>query len=430
MSVLAPLHLPALRCRMGDWIYYVTCLSFNDVAERISLASEVYTSESLNDLIQRALTGRASSIGYYLKTQPQHFFNSIIVGVWGGQPEWLDIRITSSEFLELENFSQDETTNISETIGVLRLSGQEKLFAIDGQHRVAAIREVLDSDSDMFTPHLSVDEVSIIFVGHDKSREGTQRTRRLFSTLNRYAKPVSKGEIISLDEDDAFAITTRQLAEDHPLLRGRRASPSKQTRIVRADKSSFTTLLTVYDIAEVLTLNRHPNWNKRFLTNIKPPDDVINEIHTVCDIFWTAMMDEFPAVAEVAATSIESNVAGKYRTITGGHLLFRPIGQMAFARAIRLLEDTGVKTASAVKTLSTLDFELSSKLWSKLLWNSVSNTMITNPKSRDVAAELMLYMKGYQTESGLLGRYQAAVGDETATLPDRAVLGRAKRSVR
>jgi len=42
------------------------------------------------------------------------------------------------------------------------------------------------------------------------------RTRRLFTTLNKTAKAVTKGEIIALDEDDVMAIVVRNLVENHP----------------------------------------------------------------------------------------------------------------------------------------------------------------------------------------------------------------------
>jgi hypothetical protein len=43
----------------------------------------------------------------------------------------------------------------------------------------------------------------------DVERKGLQGTRRLFTTLNRYAKHVHKTEILALDEADAMAILTR-----------------------------------------------------------------------------------------------------------------------------------------------------------------------------------------------------------------------------
>ena len=50
------------------------------------------------------------------------------------------------------------------------------------------------------------DEVSVIFVAHEATSQGLERTRRLFTTLNKTDRPVSKGDIIALDEDDVVAI--------------------------------------------------------------------------------------------------------------------------------------------------------------------------------------------------------------------------------
>ena len=56
-------------------------------------------------------------------------------------------------------------------------------------------------------PELGDDELAVIFIAHHTDSAGKERSRRLFTTLNKNAKPVSKGEIIALDEDDAMAIT-------------------------------------------------------------------------------------------------------------------------------------------------------------------------------------------------------------------------------
>ncbi len=43
-----------------------------------------------------------------------------------------------------------------------------------------------------------------------------QKYRRLFSNLNRYAKPTDQATNIIMDEDDTFAILTRRLITDKP----------------------------------------------------------------------------------------------------------------------------------------------------------------------------------------------------------------------
>ena len=73
-----------------------------------------------------------------------------------------------------------------------------------GKHRLIGIKEAVDED-----PELGEDELSIIFITH--RTEEKERSRRLFTTLNKNAVRVSKGEIIALDEDDTIAITVRDL---------------------------------------------------------------------------------------------------------------------------------------------------------------------------------------------------------------------------
>jgi len=60
---------------------------------------------------------------------------------------------------------------------------------------------------------------SVQFSSHNNKTERVAKTRRLFATLNRYAKPVSLTEIIALDEDDVVALTCRDLLENHPLFK-------------------------------------------------------------------------------------------------------------------------------------------------------------------------------------------------------------------
>lgn len=91
-------------------------------------------------------------------------------------------------------------------LGVLELNGDEKIFPVDGQHRVEGIKKVVN-ESDKYND----EQIPVIFIGHKTDDAGMQRSRRLFSTLNRYAKPVSMRDIIALDEDDVVAIASQRL---------------------------------------------------------------------------------------------------------------------------------------------------------------------------------------------------------------------------
>ena len=74
-------------------------------------------------------------------------------------------------------------------MGILKLSGKEKLFAIEGQHRVEGIKRLAEQIGDEEFGKMP-DELCVIFVAHKRSPAGMRRTQRLFSTLNRHTKPV------------------------------------------------------------------------------------------------------------------------------------------------------------------------------------------------------------------------------------------------
>jgi DNA sulfur modification protein DndB len=151
----------------------------------------------MSEWIQRKLKeGRSKEIAEYLIREPQRFFNSLVVSIYGGNPSWHSF----SNFKPLADDIDlaEIPTDVEASVGFLSFTGQEKMFAIDGQHRLAGMKEAVVSQ-----PALGADEVSLVLVAHQTSKSGLERTRRLFTTLNKTARPVGKGEIIALDENDA-----------------------------------------------------------------------------------------------------------------------------------------------------------------------------------------------------------------------------------
>ena len=96
------LIVPALRAHMGDWIYYVTFLRMDQIANQIRLARDIHPSNVLRDMIQREITKRAGQISDYLLKQPQRFFNSLIVGVYGGSPDWYELEVGTNPLFDAE----------------------------------------------------------------------------------------------------------------------------------------------------------------------------------------------------------------------------------------------------------------------------------------------------------------------------------------
>jgi DNA sulfur modification protein DndB len=378
------LVIPALRAHMGDWIYYVAFMKMRDIAERISVAEEIHTSKSLNEFIQRELqrTTHAAKIKEYLLTQPQRLFNALVVGVYGGAPRWYELAIKENDLLDPEDLPHYMTG----ALGILILGGSEKLFAIDGQHRVVGIRQAIEVDSGV-----EEEEVSIIFVAHTNDAEGLTRTRRLFTTLNRYAKPVGKYEIIALDEDDVIAITTRRLVEEHALFRDK-VSPAKGKNIPTRDDRSFTTIVALYDALDILLRDRYRGWKdfKRF----RPSEEVIERFYERAVNFWDMMTDYYEPLQTVRDSDPRDNVASEYRHREGGHLLFRPIGLLLVVNVIRTLLDCGQPLSEAIQKVSRVPMDIAKEPWSGLLWDTVNRRMITAGENQKAAKRLLFYAVG------------------------------------
>src|SRR2546427_1282360 len=88
-----PLRVPSLRAHMGDWIYYAAFLKLRDIAQRAFLADEIHKHEGLRDMIQRSIdsSGHAESIKHYLLDKSQRFFNALVIGVYGGEPNFFEL---------------------------------------------------------------------------------------------------------------------------------------------------------------------------------------------------------------------------------------------------------------------------------------------------------------------------------------------------
>ena len=180
--------LPALRGVMGDWVYYSCLMDLGELSSRVHYAEDIHNNEALSDMIQRQLKkGRSAQIAEYLKVQPDRFFNSLVVATYGGQPHWhalSDVR-SKTKTAKLKNLPEETVASV----GFLTLRGDENLFALDGQHRLAGIKKAVKDglESDPY------DEVSIIVVAHRNTQNGLERTRRLFTTLNKTASTCIKG---------------------------------------------------------------------------------------------------------------------------------------------------------------------------------------------------------------------------------------------
>ena len=315
MTQLEPTILPALRGVMGNWVYYSCLMQLGEVRSRIRFADEVHTHEGLSDMIQRSVDeSRIQEIADYIRLQPQRFFNSLVVAVYGGEPNWhalLNVRNRESDLL-LENLRPETVASV----GFLTLRGDEKLFALDGQHRLAGINAIVDSG---YQPAMD-DEVSLILVAHEESPSGLVRTRRLFTTLNKTGRKVTKGDIIALDEDDVMAICVRRLIEQTDLFHGRRIAFVQSNNVPPSNTECLTTIGNLYDILTILfTKASFPlRERKRVLETRRPDSNTLDHYFEYAREFFVQLRGHFNEVDEFFSAEHTYDVVHRYRGRHGG----------------------------------------------------------------------------------------------------------------
>jgi len=373
----------------------------NETSSRIKKTEEVHSSELLRDWLQRALTDRSDDIAHYLANQRQRFFNAVVVGVYGGNPEWHAISLRKSKLFDPQDLNQ----RVAESLGFLALSGAENLFAIDGQHRVEGVKRFIQQLPEKQRSELQ-DEICTIFVAHKTSATGVQRTRRLFSTLNRTAKPVSLTEIIALDEDDIVAIVCRSLLEKHPLFQQGRVSIARQKSISPDDHRSITSLVALYQAMGIyLTQGSAKQWQR--FRSTRPSEESVETYVQKAHKFWDRLAESLPELQAIIQLRQDEDIPATLRNQEdGGDVLFRPIFPPMMIRCLRTAGKKGMSESEFIKRLSRIPRRLSGPPWRGLLWDG---NMITRSKNQKVAEALILWMIGVNQRSGPLRQKLAEI---------------------
>lgn len=390
---------PALRSQMGTWDYYIVKMNASELSQNVMYASEVHDDRTLDEAIQRILDKSRvkKDIVEYLKRQPNRFFSSIVVAALEGNPQFYPVEITEDPQFAI--FRNDRRLN--EAFGVLHFDGTQKYYALDGQHRLSAVKTILDRNnplSDGAPEDLSNDEFSVIVIvpNRDDSNETfMQKYRRLFSNLNRYAKPMDQATNIIMDEDDTFAILTRRLITDHPFFqsvgkqrKSRRIKTTRGKNLTSKDPY-FTSIETLYEMNITLlsSIQRVPKgWGPiseegtdlKTFVKFRPPEEYIDNLYDELTIYWEALLTELSILrsepTKMRIHSLETKSAEDNDETD--HLLFWPIGQQMLAEISRTLldehlpalENPTLDTArTALSGLSRLEWRLHKTPWCHFL---------------------------------------------------------------
>lgn len=419
---MKPIDIPAIRGYMGSIVYYTATFTFQQIAERVSpVNEELHTSASLRDQIQRSLTSNYVSIKNYILSQKEHFFNALVLAVYDGDPTWNELEL-------------DFKGNDYYSMGFLRLNGEEIIFPVDGQHRVEGIKEAIKVN-----PELTDEAITVILIGHHNDKEGKEKTRRIFSTLNRYAKPVKPGDIIALDEDDTVAIVTRNLLETYPLFMNDnvKADLKSSKALSDSDTKSFTSLLTLYETNRIIYTYYKSRSNKQGklynstkiaeLLKFRPEQEELDDFEMYLIEFWDLFCNIFPGMQEYRNAITDSDSASKYRNKeNGGLLYFRPV---ALPRLVKAICETCFRTDRSLECCmrgyATIDMIISHNHWVNVLWDPTRRTMIMGNKALISTMLMYMYDDTLLTPRELTSfknGYLKATADDRDSLDERLLL--------
>ncbi|MCD4663838.1 MAG: hypothetical protein K8R68_01130, partial [Bacteroidales bacterium] len=88
------MKIPAIRAKIGTWTYYISTLTFEQVNQYVErIDDQLHRAELLRDLIQRSITSNYLNIKEYIIHQPEMFFNSLVLGVYDGMPQWIEVEL-------------------------------------------------------------------------------------------------------------------------------------------------------------------------------------------------------------------------------------------------------------------------------------------------------------------------------------------------
>ena len=417
--------LPALRATMGSREYYISKMTAFALSGQVSIASEQsdWSQLTLNELFQRNLNEKRveQDIAPYLANTPDRFFGSIIVWI-------LDDEVALFEPVSDHVSVTAAYRSAANSMGFLvldstRTSKESGLVALDGQHRLAALRRVVQGHADgPFAAKVREDEVAVIFVKDQNVRSA----RDLFTVLNRSARRVSKSDVLIMSEVDGAAIIARDLTSglllapngllNKPLIKWERNT-------INARDEQITTLNAIYEIVQIVADRLGIDLQAGEEAGNPPNAEDLDAVRLEADRWLATLFSLSPEFEEMQSDPLKI-VA--YRKESQYSLLLKPVGLQAFFGAVAVAMD---KTCGKLDDLDVvigrllgLDWSITSTFWKGVMVNARGN--ITNKKNDlQLASDLAAWMitGGNSTtpfQQSLAERYRRQIGRNDASLPD------------
>jgi DGQHR domain-containing protein len=399
-------------------------------------------SETIDEIQQRPLDwSRQAPLAQYLAVRKSHKFPPVLVVInqrWVDNPnaeEWdANGRAIKSvtDFIPLDKDGK---------IGLLDLSQEVAIFALDGQHRLMGVQGLMEliqtgklqrykkdkKPLDVFIKvedlrqtykvnptylqnlaqeKIGIEFISAVVVGETRE-EARRRVRSIFVHVNLMAVSLSKGQLAQLDEDDGFSIVARKIAVTHPLLKDKKERNPRvnwNSATVTAKSTVLTTLQALKDMSVRYLAYKFTNWKSSDYKNLIPMRPEDNELEEGI-VYFTKLFDYLASLPSYQRME-EGIETPKLRRFSfekdggEGNMLFRPIGQIALVQALGILvfrkhfslEDIFAKLRHYDTVGGFSGMEYPKSLWYGVLYDPYKKKVLMS--GRDLASKLLIYIVG------------------------------------
>lgn len=386
-----------MRTRMGGENYFILKMKAWDLAGRFRFPQKIKEWDenlSVEERYQRDINYNRvrKQIAPYLANDDSRFFGAIIVAA-----------MNFGEAVSFEPLSDVTTRGLpglyraaASGMGFLTFTGGEVLVPLDGQHRLKAMefaitgKDERQRDIPGVNPcaPLAQEDVTVVLVAYEP-----QKARKIFTRVNRYAKPTTAGQNIVTDDDDIAAVLAREVTND--LIGGRLAKYTSNT--LRPRDPEFTTLAIIYNCNKEIIEKTFPVG--RLDTTQLPDDDKQRLYRDKTRGVWEVLLEQIDVLADALSDQEESG-DDKRREIRRENLLGKPVGQECLVKAFLRLTGapTNMSYHEACEKLNSLPWGITEenieKVWREVLWRGGASDGRIITKNRNLATGIIAYLAG------------------------------------
>ena len=388
------------KARLGTTDYYIAKMPVGELVDTVGLAIELpeWKDMTADEKMQREpdLNRVVNEICPYFTQDNYKFFGCVIVDIYSGFEDMIFEPITDV----IPKLSAAYRIPLKD-VGFLTLPGKQRLIALDGQHRLLAMKLSLKGSSAISAamlgnrkmtaqmqalephPDLAKEEISVIFVEHTDN----SKIRKIFNKVNKYARQTGRGQNIITADDDVFALIARRLFSEGAVLSkiGNIELVNWSSNTLSQRSKQLTTVSALYTIAE--TLAKDKEWNAK----VMPLDEEeIEEAYEENASFWEALlygMDEYQEYIELTK---DNKTISELRE---DNLLMKPVTHMALAHVAYFAKKKGIEWTDVVSRLNQVNWSMNNSVWFNILViPAKKKKVITGKEAIRAAGMVISYM--------------------------------------